>query len=168
MGLSFGQRGIFLQSKQQIRRNTLCISRICCDAMRKKNRWTDGKNIFELPWNKKPDRLQSDPSVIPQTIAKSAVVTTASIALHKNICDSPADVLCRPSTAGSGAYGTSAVSPFLPGGCLALPKSTDESRASIKAIKFFYILPLHNGSVNSFCDIFAYWTTIISLYSAKL
>ena len=52
-------------------------------------------------------------------------------------CDSPADVLCRPSTANSGIDGTSAVSPFLIRGCLALRKNTFESRASIKAISFF-------------------------------
>ena len=36
---------------------------------------------WRLPKNKKPDRLQSDPTVIPQT---NNAETTASIALHKN------------------------------------------------------------------------------------
>lgn len=53
------------------------------------------------------------------------------IALHK-VCDSPAGV---PRSAQNPrrrhALETSAMVPFLSGGCLALPESTDEHRASI-------------------------------------
>ena len=54
------------------------------------------------------------------------------IALHKEFCDSPADILCRPSSEDSGVLTTSAVFPFPISGCLALLKGTDEYRASIK------------------------------------
>ena len=56
-----------------------------------------------------------------------------SIALHKVfLCDSPADLICRANTAGTGsACGISAVSPFPNGHCLCLPPGTFEARASI-------------------------------------
>jgi len=59
------------------------------------------------------------------------------IAPHKVICDSPADILRRPSIAGHRQTGSaSAVFPFPYGGCLALPKGNDVYRASIKRFNF--------------------------------
>ena len=122
MGLPFGQREIFSQSKQQNRRNTLCIARVCWEAMGEGSADPTCTSIFKLPravskWNclsvserffhrasnkaagilcvlqgfvgklwekrsaepmartflscpitKIPDRLQSDPTAIPQII----------------------------------------------------------------------------------------------------
>ncbi len=64
---------------------------------------------------------------------RSPPLPLPSIALHKVfLCDSPADLICRANTAGTGsACGISAVSPFPNGHCLCLPPGTFEARASI-------------------------------------
>ena len=85
------------------------------------------------------------------------------IALHKEFCDSPADVLCRPSSKDSGVLTTSAVFPFPNSGCLALLKGTDVYRASIKRFNL-----CHSNTKKTGCQhIFHFFQKIVSLPVAQ-
>lgn len=94
------------------------------------------------------------------------------IAPHKVHCDSPADILRRPSIAGHRQTGSaSAVFPFPCGGCLALPRGTFVYRASIKRFSFTHGSTGADGCQACLCIFYRFykgsapiWQKIVALY----
>ena len=74
--VSDGQRRILLQSKQESRRNTLCISRLTCEAMRQNSRCSADISVFGVCQANKnrPETLPVSVSTATRRDAGSAAV----------------------------------------------------------------------------------------------
>ncbi len=99
----------------------------------------------------------------------------SNIALHKRcLCDSPADVLDRPSRENSGIFTASAAFPFPRGRCLKrLPHGTDEARAStwmlgrLYHVKLWFVKIRNCKNIKKFVSLFVLQCQMFCLISAS-